>query len=821
MNATSSLVQNNSPLRFGSTEFRDRHFPQLVTLNTTGKDSSESQAPLYLDNAGAPPVPVEVVHAHAHGLAQTLLANPHSSMAAAAAYTSVSINRVRQRILRHFGVSTATHSVVFTANSTAAIKLVADRFPWSPKSLFCYHQSSHTSIIGIRSRFSDTKSVLCFQSEELDSILSLTESTNGNVSSINADETHHLLSYPAQSNFSGERFPLEWVQAVRSLDYIPQPFSSHSSSCHKSNWRVLIDCASMVSTTRLDLAKTRADFAVVSFYKMFGFPTSLGALIVRNDATSLLTTSPRKYFGGGTVAAIAANSEYHRFRSGVAEQLEEGTLPFTEILALNHGFEFVEKTIGGWDILSQHVTHLAEYAQSRLGELRHKTDHQLPVCKLYSPMTQNTKGPIIAFNIQTSTGTLIHHSQFMTLASIHNINIRSGCFCNPGACQQYLEISAQDIKQNHEVYGHVCGGSTDIGRPTGALRISFGFANIVSDVDRFLDFIQEFFVSKHDAIDNGIVSGLTRPRLTPYISAIHVYPIKSCGAISVTSWPMCDSGLVCDRKWMLVDRIHFQPLTQKKCPKMCRILIEKLDPYVGMMQVVYSSEYETHKTNDDQLVIMFDPIMPHSDRVPLNHDPADYDHQLSEKGDFSIVPKKISQADEWFSRHLGVDVCFVRSSTTAHIQSATMANLDKHHHTTMTPSFANKSPYLIISQSSYDLVATRVKQKNPVAHVDIMAFRPNLVIHGLIPFSEDQWISKSIQLGGTQFEIQEHCSRCQMICIDQATCKRHSEPLSTLAKMHRIDGRVVFGVHAWSKDQHLEFKIIHVGDVYTPPKMNL
>ena len=52
-----------------------------------------------------------------------------------------------------------------------------------------------------------------------------------------------------------------------------------SSEGHK--WKVLLDAAAFAPTQPLDLSQFPADFVAVSFYKMFGFPTGLGALLVR------------------------------------------------------------------------------------------------------------------------------------------------------------------------------------------------------------------------------------------------------------------------------------------------------------------------------------------------------------------------------------------------------------------------------------------------------------------------------------------------------------------------------------------------------------
>jgi hypothetical protein len=48
---------------------------------------------------------------------------------------------------------------------------------------------------------------------------------------------------------------------------------------------------------------------VLSYYKIFGYPTGLGALIARKDALPLLR---KRYFGGGTVTISVADGDFVR-----------------------------------------------------------------------------------------------------------------------------------------------------------------------------------------------------------------------------------------------------------------------------------------------------------------------------------------------------------------------------------------------------------------------------------------------------------------------------------------------------------------------------
>ena len=129
------------------------------------------------------------------------------------------------------------------------------------------------------------------------------------------------------------------------------------------------------------------------------------------------------------------------------------------------------------------------------------------------------------------------------------------------------------------------------------------------------------------------------------------------------------------------------------------------------------------------------------------------------------------------------------------------------------PHLANESPVLLISQASVSAVSAAIQASNPIAAETLPStFRANIVVgsdqNGAIcePFAEDNWASVRTvkpddRLEGLEngkaagFDVQGPCQRCQMVCIDQRTGERGQEPLSTLAKMRRKNGKVYFGVH--------------------------
>lgn len=216
------------------------------------------------------------------------------------------------RILQHFNATPEEYSVIFTSGCTAALKLVAESFPWRPQtasqagSLFCYLTDSHTSAVGIRGLTSERGVVaLAVSPQEVQSKVK-DEAEGEDVTC----QTPHLFCYPAQSNFSGRKYPLSHVRGIQARRLYP--------ACdHRGRWFVLLDAASHVSCSTLNLQDCPADFIALSFYKIFGFPTGLGALLVHHDAAGILK---KTYFGGGTAAAYLSGEDYYVHAANISDR---------------------------------------------------------------------------------------------------------------------------------------------------------------------------------------------------------------------------------------------------------------------------------------------------------------------------------------------------------------------------------------------------------------------------------------------------------------------------------------------------------------------
>jgi molybdenum cofactor sulfurtransferase len=249
---------------------------------------------------------------------------------------------------------------------------------------------------------------------------------------------------------------------------------------------VLLDSAACVPTNRLDLSRWHPDFVALSFYTMFDWPTGVGALIARREALAKLE---RPWFSGGTIVAAFVQREWYQSAPGAAH-FEDGTVNFLNLPAVEIGLRFLDRI--GIDTVHAHVRTLAAPLLDTLGSLRH-TNGAL-AATIYGPRQLDQRGATVAFNFLHPDGRVVDERYVDRLARRHNISLRTGCFCNPGAGEVAFTISRETL-----VGGEFGEGMTRddyveaIGLPSGgAVRASLGLASNLADIERFIAFAREF-----------------------------------------------------------------------------------------------------------------------------------------------------------------------------------------------------------------------------------------------------------------------------------------------------------------------------------------
>ena len=93
-------------------------------------------------------------------------------------------------------------------------------------------------------------------------------------------------------------------------------------------------------------------------------------------------------------------------------RLEDGTIPFLDILALKHGFQTLSRLAGPMTLVSQHTFSLARYVHGKLSDMKHSNG--TPVCVLYCDgdfMDPSKQGGIVNFNLLRPNGDFVGYSE--------------------------------------------------------------------------------------------------------------------------------------------------------------------------------------------------------------------------------------------------------------------------------------------------------------------------------------------------------------------------------------------------------------------------
>ncbi|KAK9243078.1 pyridoxal phosphate-dependent transferase [Lipomyces tetrasporus] len=494
----------------------------------------------YLDHAGTTLYAKSLMQRFSTDMTKHVFGNPHSASPSSMRSTQ-RVENARLKVLRFFKADPEHFDVVFVANATAAVKLVLDAFRdvEAPGFWYGYHRDAHTSLVGLRQHAAESR---CFESDQAVEYW-LKEPRQDSLAI-------GLFAYPAQSNMNGHRLPLDWARRLRK-----------SSHAEYQKMYILLDAAAYVTTSQLDLSDVEfaPDFIALSFYKIFGFP-DLGALIVRKSASDKFRC--RRYFGGGTVDMVTTiKTAWHaKKEQTIHDQLEDGTLPFHSIIALDHAFNIHDELYGSMDNISRHTCALALDLYNRLASLQHGNGQ--PVCEIYKdPNSQygssKTQGPTIAFNVRNAQGGWIGKSYVENLAIVHNIHLRTGGVCNPGGIATFCDLDYWELRRNF-FEGVRCGNDIDLlgGKATGIIRVSLGAMSSQEDVDRFINFVDELFVEKQQSI---MPAHMPRPissaEAEATVERIQIFPIMGCSGWQVPhslGWEITDKFLVYDREWCVV-----------------------------------------------------------------------------------------------------------------------------------------------------------------------------------------------------------------------------------------------------------------------------
>lgn len=262
----------------------------------------------------------------------------------------------------------------------------------------------------------------------------------------------------------------------------------------------------------------------------------------------------------------------------------------------------------------------------------------------------------------------------------------------------------------------------------------------------------------------------------PFISALFVYPVKSCRAIALTDALIEHDGLQWDRRWMVVD-VNGRFVTQREYPSMACIetaldadaLHLRVDGAVTELSIPFA-------------------LPANAPRVPVTVWEDCFD--ALDEGD---------AAARWISDVIGVPLRLVRfaDDVTRLASRKWTKGLD------VPTRFADGFPLLVTADASLADLNERLAAKGAPS-LPMSRFRPNVVLGGTEAFDED--FAGTLSIGAASdivLRVAKPCARCPITTVDQASGtidpRWPHEPLDTLAGYRanpRIEGGLAFGQNA-------------------------
>ncbi len=265
-----------------------------------------------------------------------------------------------------------------------------------------------------------------------------------------------------------------------------------------------------------------------------------------------------------------------------------------------------------------------------------------------------------------------------------------------------------------------------------------------------------------------------------HLTALNVYPIKSCGGVGLNESLLIETGLECDRLWMVVDAQGVF-VTQRELPRMALIqpalkYTEAILRAPGMLALHLMMEAAEQPVR----VRVWD------DEVPA-YDMGDLAAQWFT--DFLHTPHAAHSGVAFPLRVARVDPEHKRLSDRAYTGDIEAEN-----------AFSDGFPLLITSEASLTELNRRLAARG--ANAATMArFRPNIVLGGLDAHGEDHLdeIRLNTDEGPVRLKLVKPCARCSIPNVDPLDGTLGHEPGDTLAAYRadaRLGGAITFGMNA-------------------------
>ncbi len=455
----------------------------LDELRATEYRRLDDTGHVYLDYTGGGLYAESQLRDHCEFMASGVFGNPHSGNPASLDMTQ-HVEATRAAVLEFFNASPEEYCVVFTHNASGALKLVGEAYPFRRGGQYVLTADNHNSVNGIREFAAARQAAVHYAPLEPTELRIDRDRLMAMLCDVQVGD--NLFAFPAQSNYSGVKHPLGLIADAQAL-----------------GWDVLLDCAAYAPTSRIDFSEISPDYAVFSFYKIFGYPTGLGCLIAKHDKLRKLE---RPWFGGGTIQ-IASVAACDHFMAAGPPAFEDGTVNYLSIPAIASGLRHMNSV--GIESVSTRVHCLTGWVLEQMAAVRHSNG--LPMVKVLGPSTNIDRGGTITVTLFDPDGEPHSGARIEELAGEANVSVRTGCFCNPGAGETAMGLNEDFMRQwfqrsldmgFQELVAKV---RALTGKEVSAVRVSVGIATNFDDVYylmRFLDTLKDKRVAELGEADD-------------------------------------------------------------------------------------------------------------------------------------------------------------------------------------------------------------------------------------------------------------------------------------------------------------------------------
>jgi uncharacterized protein YcbX len=249
------------------------------------------------------------------------------------------------------------------------------------------------------------------------------------------------------------------------------------------------------------------------------------------------------------------------------------------------------------------------------------------------------------------------------------------------------------------------------------------------------------------------------------LTGLHVYPVKSCGCLSLDEARLTARGLPYDREWMVV-RLDGSFVTQRECPDLALV-----------RPAITSEGLELQKSGLPEVRIE---LHSRSGLAPLR--------TVTVWGHSVQALDEGGEAADWFSEIVGSHVRLVRF----HPEQRRLSDVAWTGGIEAENAFSDGFPLLVTSEESL----ADLQKRSGKSDLAMSRFRPNLVVAGGAAYAEDGF--RVLTAPGIELRLVKPCARCKIVNTDQETAEVGGEPLKTLASYRRDDSvqGVTFGQNA-------------------------